>query len=54
MAKLLRVWGHPEVKDNLQLKADYPLVPELNKVVIQALWLAQPFQSDNSEIANSN
>ena len=44
MAKLLRVWGHPEVKDNLQLKADFSLVQELNKVVIQALWLAQLFQ----------
>jgi PKHD-type hydroxylase len=44
MAKLLRVWGHPEVKDNLQLKADFPLVQELNKVVIQALWRAKPFQ----------
>jgi PKHD-type hydroxylase len=44
MAKLLRVWGHPEVKDNLQLKADYPLVQQLNKVVIQALWRAKPFQ----------
>ncbi len=44
MAKLLRVWGPPEVKDNLQLKADFPLVQELNKVVIQALWRAQPFQ----------
>lgn len=44
MEKLLRVWGHPEVKDNLQLKAGFPLVQELNKVVIQALWGAQPFQ----------
>jgi hypothetical protein len=47
MAKLLRVWGHPEVKDNLQLKADYPLANKVKKVVIQAVWLAQPFQSDN-------
>ena len=45
MEKLLRVWGHPEVKDNLQLKADFSLVQELNKVVIQALWGAQPFQT---------
>lgn len=37
MAKLLRAWGHPEVKDNLQLKADFSLVQELNKVVIEAL-----------------
>ena len=42
------------LKDNLQLKADYTLANELNKVVIQALWAAQPFQSDNSEIVNSN
>jgi predicted 2-oxoglutarate/Fe(II)-dependent dioxygenase YbiX len=54
MAKLLRVWGHPEVKDNLQLKADYPLANQLNEVVIQALWRTQPFQSENSEIVNSN
>ena len=44
MAKLLLVWRHPEVKDNLQLKADFPLVQELNKVVRQALWGVQPFQ----------
>ena len=35
--------GASLVKDNLQLKADYPLIDQLNKVVIQALWLAQPF-----------
>ncbi len=32
------------MKDNLQLKADSPRANELNKVVIQALWLAQSFQ----------
>lgn len=32
------------VKDNLQLKADSPLANELNKIVIQALWRAEPFQ----------
>jgi PKHD-type hydroxylase len=36
--------GASSVKDNLQLKADSPLVNELNKVVIQALWRAQLFQ----------
>ena len=36
--------GASSVKDNLQLKADSPLVQQLNKVVIQALWRAQPFQ----------
>jgi len=46
--------GASSVKDNLQLKADYPLANELKKVVLQALWSAQPFQSDNSEIVNSN
>jgi len=42
------------VKNNLQLKSDYTLANELNKIVIQALWRAQLFQSDNSEIVNSN
>ena len=46
--------GASLVKDNRQLKADYPLVNQLNKVVIQALWRTQPFQSENSEIVNSN
>jgi PKHD-type hydroxylase len=32
------------VKDNLQLKADSLLAQELNKVIIPALWRAQPFQ----------
>lgn len=32
------------VKENLQLKADSPLVAALNKVVLQALWRAEPFQ----------
>ncbi|MBD1939037.1 Fe2+-dependent dioxygenase [Microcoleus sp. FACHB-68] len=32
------------LKHNLQLKADTNLARELNKVVIQALWRAQPFE----------
>ncbi len=32
------------VKDNLQLKADSPLANELNKLILQALWRAKPFQ----------
>lgn len=32
------------VKENLQLNTDSTLANELNKVVIQALWRAQPFQ----------
>jgi predicted 2-oxoglutarate/Fe(II)-dependent dioxygenase YbiX len=40
------------VKDNLQLKADYPLANELNKVVIQALWRAQPFPFSIRQFGN--